>query len=101
MNLSRGSVSIDVWGGISIDVGWVWAVDGRVVSVDDGRRMSFDEQVLLSIDVLRLPLRMVRSRSAGSEKISVCSLLLLVLLGMHLKRQEIFLSVFASKKNLD
>ncbi|KAF3529359.1 hypothetical protein DY000_02040075 [Brassica cretica] len=86
-NLSGDSVSIDVRGGISIDVGWVWAFEGRVVSVDNGRRVSFDEQVLLSIDVLRLPLRMVRSRSAGSEKRSVCSLLLLVLLGMHLKTQ--------------
>ena len=86
---------------MSIDVEWVWAVDGRMVSVDGGRRVSFDEQVLLSIDALRLLLRMVRSRSVGSEKRSVCSLLLLVLLGMHLKRQEIILSIFAGNKNLD
>ena len=84
-----------------IDVGWVCAVDERVVSVDGGRRASVDEQVLLSIDAVRLPLRMVRFRRAGSEKRSVCSLFLLVLLGMHLKRQEIFLSVFTSNKNLD
>ncbi|KAF3555877.1 hypothetical protein F2Q69_00015863 [Brassica cretica] len=92
--MSRGSVSIDVRGGMSIDVEWVWAVDGRMVSVDGGRRVSFDEQVMLSIDALRLLLRMVCSRSVGSEKRSVCSLLL-VLLGMHLKRQEIILSIFA------
>ena len=84
-----------------IDVGWVCAVDERVVSVDGGRRASVDEQVLLSIDAVRLPLRMVRSRSAGSENRSVCSLLLLVLLGMNLKRQEIFLSVFSRNKNLN
>ena len=70
---------------MSIDVGWVWAVDGRVVSFDGGRRVSVDEHVLLSINVVHLSLRMVRSSSAGSEKRSVCSLLLLVLLGMHLK----------------
>ena len=50
---------------------------------------------------VRLPLRMVRSSSAGSEKRSVCSLLFLLLLGMHPKTQEIFLSVFASNKILD
>ena len=44
------------------------------------------------------PLRMVRSSSAGSEKRSVCSLLLLLLLGMHLKNLPVF---FASNKNLD
>ena len=71
------------------------------VSVDGGRQVSVDEQVLLSIDAVHLLLRMVRSRSAGSKKRSVYSLLLLVLLEMHLKRQEIFLSVFASNKNLD
>ncbi|KAG5400329.1 hypothetical protein IGI04_014936 [Brassica rapa subsp. trilocularis] len=60
---------------MSIDVWWVWAVDGRMVSVEGGRRVSFDEQVLLSIDVLRFPLQMVRSRSAGSEKRSACYLL--------------------------
>ena len=85
---------------MSIDVGWVWAVDRRVVFVDGGRRVSVDEQVLLSIDAVRLPMRMVRSRSAGSEKRSVWFLLFLVLLGMHLKRQENVLSVFVSNKNL-
>ena len=50
--------------------------------------MSVDGQMLLSIDEVRFPLRMVRSSSAGSEKRSVYSLFLLVLLGMHLKRQE-------------
>ena len=79
---------------MSIDVGRVWAVDGRVVSFDGGRRVSVDEHVLLSINMVHLSLRMVRSSSAGSEKRSVCSLLLLVLLGMHLKRQENFFLSF-------
>ena len=70
-------------------------------SVDGGRRVSVDERVLLSIDVVRFSLRIERSKFAGSEKSSVCSLLLLVLLGMHLKRQEKKLSVFARNKNLD
>ena len=92
---------IDVLGRMSIDVGWVWEVDKRVVSVDSGRRVSVDGQMLLSIDAICLPLRMVRSSIAGSEMRSVCSLLLLILLGMYLKRQENILSVFASNKNLD
>ena len=79
---------------MSIDVGWVWAVDGRVVSVDGERRVSVDGHMLLSIDEVRLLLRMQRSSSEGSEKRSVCSLLLLVLLGINLKTQENFLSVF-------
>ena len=86
---------------MSIDVGWVWAVNRRVVLVDDGRRVSVDEQVMLSIDAVCFSLQIVRSRSVGSENRSVCSLLLLVLLGMHLKRQYKNLSVFASNKNLD
>ena len=86
---------------MSIDVEWVWAVDRRVVSADGGRRVSVDEHVMLSIDAVCLSLWMVRSRRTGSEKRSVCSLLLLVLLGMHLKRKEKVLTVFASNKNLD
>ena len=78
---------------MSIDVRWVGAVDGRVVLVDGGRLVSVDNHVFLSNDVLRFPLRTEHSRRAGSEKKSVCSLLLLVLLGMRLKRQKkIFIS---------
>ncbi|KAF2575263.1 hypothetical protein F2Q70_00004131 [Brassica cretica] len=76
--MSRGSVSIDVQSGMSIDVGWVGAVDRRVVSVDSGRQVSLDGHVLLSIDALRLPLWMVRSRRpqlllVGPEKVSIDS----------------------------
>ena len=47
--------------------------------------------MLLSIDEERLPLRIERSKLAGSdENSSWFSLLLLVLLGMYQKRQEIF-----------
>ncbi|KAG5388728.1 hypothetical protein IGI04_030269 [Brassica rapa subsp. trilocularis] len=67
----RDSVSIYVRSGMSIDVGWVWAVDRRVVFVDGGRRVSVDEQVLLSIDAVRLPMRMLSL--VGPEKVSVNS----------------------------
>ena len=79
---------------MSIDVGWVGAVDGRVVSVDGGMRVSIDERVLLSIDAVHFPLRFERSKCARSKKSSVCFLLLLVLLGLHLKRQENFFISF-------
>ncbi|KAF3578168.1 hypothetical protein DY000_02030821 [Brassica cretica] len=105
-------VSIDVRDEVLIDVGWKISVDGRVVSVDGGERvsvneigvwvdggwrvsidelvlLSIDELVLLSIDEELLPLRIKRSKLAGSdENSSGVSLLLLVLHGMHLKRQE-------------
>ena len=78
---------------MSIDVGWVWVVDRRVVSVDGGRRVSVEKRVWLSIDVVRFSLWIERYKRAGSEKSNVCSLLLLVLLGMRLKRQKkIFIS---------
>ncbi|KAF3546651.1 hypothetical protein DY000_02007272 [Brassica cretica] len=64
----RGSISIDVRGGMSIDAWWAWAVDRGVISIDDGRRVPGDEHVLLSNNAVHLPLRMVHSRSAGSEK---------------------------------
>ena len=102
--MSRGSVSIDVRDEVSIDIGCKISVDGRVASVgggervsvdeigvwvDGGWRVSIDELVLLSIDEELLPLRIKRSKLAGSdENSSGVSLLLLVLLGMHLKRQE-------------
>ena len=67
------------------------SVDGRIVSVDGGWRVSIDELVLLSVDEERLPLRIERSKLAGSDKNSNgVSLLFLVLLGMQLKRQEKF-----------
>ncbi|KAF3512445.1 hypothetical protein F2Q69_00005885 [Brassica cretica] len=75
--MSRGSVSIDVRCGMSIDVGWVRAGDRRVVSVEGGKRVSVDERVLLSIDAVHFSLWIERSKRAGSEKSSVCSLLLL------------------------
>ena len=69
--------------------------DGRVsvdeigVSIDCGMRMSVDELMMLSIDAECLSLRIERSKIAGSsENSSDVSLLLLVLLGMHLKRQK-------------
>ncbi|KAG5401139.1 hypothetical protein IGI04_015746 [Brassica rapa subsp. trilocularis] len=62
---------------MSIDVRWVGAVNGRVVLVDGERLVSVDNHVLLSNDALRFPLRTEHSRRAGSEKRSVCSLLLL------------------------
>ncbi|KAF2580826.1 hypothetical protein F2Q68_00004620 [Brassica cretica] len=102
--ITRGSVSIDVRDEVSIDVRWKISVVGRVASVDGGERVSIDEigvrvdggwqvsidkLVLLSIDEERLPLRIERSKLAGSdENSSGVSSLLLVLLGMHLKRQE-------------
>ena len=47
--------------------------------------------MLLSMDEERLTLRIERSKFAGSdENISGVSLLFLVLMGMHLKRQEKF-----------
>ena len=73
---------------MSIDVGWVEAVDGKVVSVYGGRRVSVDKLMLLSIDAVRFSLWIEHSKRAGSEKRSVCSLLLPVLLDMHLKRQK-------------
>ena len=42
-----------------------------MISIDDGRRVPGDEHVLLSNNAVHLPLRMVHSRSAGSEKRSM------------------------------
>ena len=57
--MSRGSVSIDVRTEGSIDVRCKMSVDGRrVSSVDGGERVSVDEEIL--------PLRIGRSKLAGS-----------------------------------
>ena len=47
--------------------------------------MSVDELRLLSIDAALFSLRIVHSKSVGSENNNDFFLLLLVLLGMHLK----------------
>ena len=109
--MSRGLVLIDVWDELSIDFGWKVSVDERVASVDGGEQVlvdeisiwvdggwwiSIDEITLMSIDEERLPLWIERSKFAGSyEKSSCVSLSLLVLLGMHLKKKEIFFCVTA------
>ncbi|KAF2606364.1 hypothetical protein F2Q68_00044069 [Brassica cretica] len=81
--MSCGLVSIDVRAEISIDVEWKISVDGRVASVDGGERVSVniigvwvdggwressDDLVLWSIDEERLPLRIERSKLAGSNE---------------------------------
>ena len=86
---------------MSIDVGWEVSVDGRVVSVDGGRLVSVNERVLLSIDAVHIFfffLRIERPKYAGSENSSVCSLLLLVLLGMHLKYKKKTYQFFSTNK---
>ena len=71
--MSRGRVSIDVL---------------LEVSISGSSQKSVDRVVLLSIDVARLSLWIGRFKSAGSENSSDFSLLLLVLLGLHLKRSR-------------
>ncbi|KAF2578065.1 hypothetical protein F2Q68_00004819 [Brassica cretica] len=81
--MSRCSVSIDFWTEVSIDIGWKISVDGRVSSGDGGERVSVDETgvwvdcggressdklVLLSIHEERIPLRIERSKLAGSDE---------------------------------
>ncbi|KAF3587231.1 hypothetical protein F2Q69_00029982 [Brassica cretica] len=81
--MSRGSVLIDVRTEVSIDVRWKILVDRRVASVDGGERVSVeencvwvdggwressDELVLFSIDEEHLPLRIERSKLAGSDE---------------------------------
>ena len=44
------------------------SVDETGVWVDGGLRKSSDEQVLLSIDEERIPLRIERSKLAGSDE---------------------------------
>ena len=55
------------------------------VSISGSSQLSVDGFVLLSIDAARLSLRIVCSKSVGTENSSDFSLLLLVLLNMHLK----------------
>ncbi|KAF3514705.1 hypothetical protein F2Q69_00006078 [Brassica cretica] len=104
--ITRGSVSIDVRDEVSIYVRWKISVDGRVASVDGGERVSIDEigvwvdggwqvsidkLVLLSIDEERLPLRIERSKLAGSDENSsgVSSLLLVLLAKLRVSIQVI------------
>ena len=95
--MSRGSVSIDVPTEVSIHVGWKISVDGGVrVSLDEtgvwvngGSWESSDELVLLSNDEEHLSLQIECSKLVGYDENSTwVSLLLLVLLGMHLKRNK-------------
>ena len=59
------------------------SIDVRVeVSIVGGSQVSVDGSELLSIDTVHLSFR---TKRAGSENSSDFSLLLLVLLGMHLK----------------
>ena len=74
---------------VSIDVKVRVSVDEDGVSVGRGASVSVDRQLMASIDAERISLRIERSKLAGSsENKSWDSLLLLVLLGMYLKRQE-------------
>ncbi|KAF3545510.1 hypothetical protein DY000_02006803 [Brassica cretica] len=86
--ITRGSVSIDVRDEVSIDVRWKISVVGRVASVDG---VSIDKLVLLSIDEERLPLRIERSKLAGSDENSsgVSSLLLVLLAKLRVSIQVI------------
>ena len=68
--MSRGQLSIDV------------LVE---VSIRGNSQLSVDRFVLLSIDAVHLSLRIVRSKRAESENSSAFFLLVLVLLGVHLK----------------
>ncbi|KAG5388342.1 hypothetical protein IGI04_029883 [Brassica rapa subsp. trilocularis] len=58
------------------------------VSIGGSSKVSVEEVELLSIDIARLSLKIVLSKRAGSENNSDFSLVLLVLLGMHLKRSR-------------
>ena len=76
----------------SVDVGERVSLDGVWNSVDGCLWKSVDEQASVSIDVERICLRIERSKAAGSVDKSSLFFLLLVLLGMHLKRKENFIS---------
>ena len=74
---------------VSVDRKMRVSVDEDGVSVGRGASVSVDRQLMASIDAERISLRIERSKLAGSsENKSWDSLLLLVLLGMYLKRQE-------------
>ena len=74
---------------VSVDMKVRVSVDEDGVSVGRGASVSVDRQLMASIDAERISLRIERSKLAGSsENKSWDSLLLLVLLGMYLKRQE-------------
>ena len=78
-------VSIDVQIEVSIGDSPQLSVDGLEVSVNIFWEVSVDELMLTSVDADLFSLQIVRSKSVGSENNSYLSLLLLVLLGMHLK----------------
>ena len=58
------------------------------VSICGSSQKSVDGDVLFSIDAVCHSLRIVRSRSAGSDNSTDFFLFLLVPLGMHLKRSR-------------
>ena len=67
------------------------SIDVRVeVSIDGSSQLLVGGFGLLSIDAARPSLRIVRSKSAGSEDSNDFSLLLMILLGMHLKEIKKF-----------
>lgn len=80
-------VSVDGEERVSIDV-------RMSLSVDVGLQESVDGTVIILIDAENFSLRIVHSKSAGSENCSGDFLLLLVLLGMHLKKKRKKFSVF-------
>ena len=88
---ARGLVSIDVRVELSI-------VALSQVSIDVVEVVSIDIVEVVSIDDLRFSLQMERSKSAGYEKISNSSLMLLVLIGMYLKdKKKNYVSNYDSK----
>ena len=88
-------MSIKVRVEVSIGGSSQLSFDRLGVLVDVCREESADEWMLLSIDVDLFSLRIVCSKSAESVKNNDFSLLLLLLLGMHLKEvKEKNLSVF-------
>ena len=74
----------------SVDAGELVSVNGVWNSVDGCWWISVDAQAGVSIDVERICLRIERSKAAGSVDKSSLFFLLLVMLGMHLKRKEKF-----------
>ena len=69
-----------------------------LVSIDVRVKLSIDVVAVVSMDVLevflindaRFSLRIERSKRDGSEKKSISSLLLLVLIGIYLKDKKFF-----------
>ena len=60
------------------------------MSIDVVEVVSMDVLEVLSIDDARFSLRIERSKRDGSEKKSISSLLLLVLIGIYLKDKKFF-----------